>query len=391
MFWKNVKNFSIFRSVILRLTFLYTVSILAILMIISSILYFSLREDLRRNEHQFLYSESVFLKHISSDSRKTLIKYLHHEKHETLEDYWETLLSTSIIGIISAGLVGFFLAHRSMRPFKDIAQAMKQTTISQLQYRLDPQQNWPKEFTHLAKHFNEMLDRLETSFNRLSQFSADLAHELRTPINNLKGETEICLMKDRPISEYQQVLGSNLEEYQRLSRMIENLLFLARAESPKKQLTYTKIPLRKMIENVVEFYTQMAEEKNITFSIMGDEDNQLALLADELLFERVLHNLCSNALRYTHSGGNITLSLASYADKITIQIIDTGIGVAAEHLPHLFERFYRTDSARNQESGGSGLGLAIVKSIMDLHHATIHVNSAEGEGTTVTLIFNAVT
>lgn len=385
MFWKNI---NIFRSVIFRLTLLYTASILVILSIISSVLYFSLQGDLRRNEHQFLYSESVFLNKINPQSKKDLINYLHREKDETLEDYWETLLSTSIIGIISAALAGFLLAYRSMQPVKNIALAMKKTTISKLTYRLDAQNKWPKEFTDLAKHFNGMLDRLEISFNRLSQFSADLAHELRTPINNLKGEAEICLMKDRAIPEYQQVLGSNLEEYERLSRMIENLLFLARAESPKSQLTYIAIPLRKKIRAVVEFYMPVAEEKVITFKIVGDDQGQLILSADELLFERVLHNLCSNALKYTPAFGQITINLFSSLNKIIIQIVDNGPGISAEHLPHLFERFYRVDKARTQESGGNGLGLAIVKSIMDLHQASISIESVVGKGTTVTLIFN---
>ncbi len=382
------KKSTIFRSVILRLTLLYTTSILVILCIISSVLYFALQGDLRRNENQFLYSEAVFLNKISPESKQDLITYLHREKDETLEDYWETLLSTSIIGIISAALAGFLLAYRSMRPVKNIALAMRKTTISKLEYRLDAQNNWPKEFTDLAKHFNAMLDRLETSFNRLSQFSADLAHELRTPINNLKGEAEICLMKDRSILEYQQVLGSNLEEYDRLSRMIENLLFLARAESPKSQLMRTKFSLRKAIQAVVEFYTPMAEEKSIGFKIVGDDESQLVLSADELLFERVLHNLCSNALKYTPVFGQITINLFSSMNKIIIQVMDNGPGISKKHLPHLFERFYRVDKARTQESGRNGLGLAIVKSIMDLHEASITIDSVVGKGTTINLIFN---
>jgi two-component system heavy metal sensor histidine kinase CusS len=352
------------------------------------VLYFALQGDLRRNENQFLYSEAVFLNKISPESKQDLITYLHREKDETLEDYWETLLSTSIIGIISAALAGFLLAYRSMRPVKNIALAMRKTTISKLEYRLDAQNNWPKEFTDLAKHFNAMLDRLETSFNRLSQFSADLAHELRTPINNLKGEAEICLMKDRSILEYQQVLGSNLEEYDRLSRMIENLLFLARAESPKSQLMRTKFSLRKAIQAVVEFYTPMAEEKSIGFKIVGDDESQLVLSADELLFERVLHNLCSNALKYTPVFGQITINLFSSMNKIIIQVMDNGPGISKKHLPHLFERFYRVDKARTQESGRNGLGLAIVKSIMDLHEASITIDSVVGKGTTINLIFN---
>lgn len=388
MFWKNAKILSFSRSIILRLTLLYTGSILAILVIISSVLYFSLKQDLHRNEHQFLYSQSVLLKNINSESKSALLHYLRDEQQETLEDYWETLLSSSLIGILCAAFTGFFLAYRSMKPVKNITQAMKKTTISQLEYRLDAQHTWPTEFTTLAQHFNAMLARLETSFNRLSQFSADLAHEIRTPINNLKGEAEICLMKERSPTEYKQVLGSHLEEYDHLSRLVENLLFLARAESPKSQLTYTNIPVQRTIASIIEFYTPMADEKSIALEIINDKNDGLILSADKLLFERVLHNLCSNALRYTPAGGKITLQSWSDLDKIYIQITDNGIGIPEKHLPHLFERFYRTDIARAKESGGTGLGLAIVKSIMDLHEASISIKSMVDKGTTFTLIFN---
>ncbi len=383
MFWKNVN----FQSLILRLTLLYITSIMTILLIISGVLYFSLKSDLQRNEHKLLQSVAVFINQLDAPSKHSIIHYLHHEKAETLEDYWETLIITSCFGVFVSAFLGIFLAYRSMRPMKIITNAMKKTTISQLKTRLNVEKNWPKEFTELSEHFNAMLDRLEMSFNRLSQFSADLAHELRTPINNLKGEAEISLIKARSPEEYQQVIGSSLEEYERLSRIIESVLFLARAETPHNKLVRTHVSLRKTIEKILAFYTPMAEEKSILLTCIGDEKNTLTLYVNESLFQRVIHNLLSNALRYTPQEGTITVNISSQENKIIIQIIDTGLGIAQEHLSHLFERFYRTDAARAQESGGSGLGLSIVKSIMDLHEATITIDSLMDKGTTVSLVF----
>ncbi len=387
MFWKKDKSRRKGWSIIVQLTLLYTFSIMVILAIISGTLFYSLKENLHKNERQFLHSEARLLDKLNGRPKRFLIHYLHDEKEDTLDDYWETLLTTSIYGVLISAFLGFLLAHRSMRPVKNITLAMEKTSVTNLKYRLNVEKNWPKEFTHLARHFNHMLNRLETSFTHLSDFSANLAHELRTPINNLKGEAEICLMKARSPAEYQQIIGSSLEEYDRLSRIIENILFLARAEVPENQLLPTKIAVRKTVLAILEFYLPIAEEKNIRLHCIGDEENQLMLRADEVLFQRVLHNLCSNALRYTTSGGEITIKIASENKKIMIQVIDTGIGVAPEHIPYLFKRFYRTDSARAKESGGNGLGLAIVKSIMDLHHAKITIDSVLGKGTTVSLVF----
>ena len=389
MFWKNVnpRQWSIkFRkkSIIFRLTVLYTFSIMVVLAIISGVLYFSLEEDLERHGRKL--STSTLFNQSNNSLKHSMIHYLHHEKNETLEDYWETLLTTSFLGIILAGGLGFFLAYHNMHPIKNIINAMKKTSIDKLEYRLNAE-NWPKEFIDLANHFNQMLNRLEMSFKSLSQFSADLAHDLRTPIHNLKGEAEICLMKPRSLFEYQQIIGSSLEEYERLSRIIENVLFLARAESPQSKLRYKKILVHQTILSILDYYMPMAEEKCIKLACIGDEEDKIMLSVDELLFQRVLHNLLSNALRYTLSDGTVTVKISSLGEKVILQIIDTGIGIAEEHLPHLFERFYRTDSARTQESGGNGLGLPIVKSILDLHQAEILIQSQLGKGTTVSLIF----
>jgi len=229
-----------------------------------------------------------------------------------------------------------------------------------------------------------MLTRLEDSFTRLSQFSADLAHELRTPINNLMGEAEVALARPRTPEEYHQLLGSSLEEYAKLARMIDSLLFLARAESPETHIVCTLFDARKELEVLQDFYDAMAEEHEVAIRCQ----EQALVYADPLLFRCALSNLLSNALQYTPRGGTVTLSVTQADDyTLIVRVRDTGIGIAPEHLPKIFDRFYRVDPARSQRRPGMGLGLALVKSIMALHGGTITVESVPPQGTTITLRF----
>lgn len=236
----------------------------------------------------------------------------------------------------------------------------------------------------MASAFDGMLLRLADAFARLTQFSADLAHELRTPINNLMGETEVALSRPRSAAEYRQILESNLEEYSRLSRTVESLLFVARAENTQIPLSKARLDGRTELEAVCSYHEALAEEKGIRLVCLG----QGHLYADALLCKRALSNLLSNALRHTPAGGEIRLSLHEAVDGAAeIAVQDSGCGIAAEHIPKLFDRFYRVDPARSEE--GTGLGLAIVKSIMDLHGGSVAVGSQPGGGTTVRLRFPA--
>jgi len=300
-----------------------------------------------------------------------------------LQDYWKMFVVVTIFGTLIATLLGIMLARKSMMPLKNIMRTAGHINTRQLHGRLIPD-NWPKEFTVLAQNFNNMLDRLEKSFEQLTRFSADLAHELRTPISNLKGEAEICLTKERSLEEYRYVLESSLEEYDRLSRMIEGLLFLARAEDPHMEISCTEINLGNLFESIFEYYLPIAEENKIELTYTG----KAMVWANELLMQRALHNIISNAVRYTPPEGKISANIETLpSGEVSIQLSDTGLGIAKEQLPYIFDRFYRTDNARAQTSGGSGLGLAIVKSIMDLHHGRIKVSSESGIGTIATLIF----
>jgi two-component system heavy metal sensor histidine kinase CusS len=300
-----------------------------------------------------------------------------------LADYRRTLILMLLGGIACSAGIGVVITRKGLRPLNAIITAAQRTTATSLRERLAPA-GWPQELMALATAFDEMLDRLEDAFTRLSQFSADLAHELRTPINNLMGEAEVALSRQRTAEEYRQVLESNLEEYARLSHMIEDLLFLARAENPLTTIECSQFDVRKALEAVREFHEAVAAEQGTEILCQGEA----RVYAAPMLFRRVLSNLLSNALHYTPPGGQIILAVTQAEDQSTIvSIRDTGCGIALEHLPRLFDRFYRVDPARSPQPQGTGLGLAIVKTIMELHGGTVTIQSAHTAGTTVTLTF----
>jgi len=300
-----------------------------------------------------------------------------------LATYRRTLALVLGVGLVGAAGAGIVVARRGMRPLVEITHAAQRITATQLHARIGPVR-WPTELTALATTFDAMLTRLEDAFTRLSQFSVDLAHELRTPINNLMGEAEVALARARTPDEYQQLLGSSLEEYAKLARMIDSLLFLARAESPQTHVARTLLNARHAFEALRDFYEAMAEEHAVEVRCEG----HALVYADPILFQRAVSNLLSNALHYTPPGGTVTLSATPAEDHtITVRVGDTGVGIAAEHLPKIFDRFYRVDPARSQRSPGMGLGLAIVKSIMELHGGRVTVQSVPRQGTTITLSF----
>ena len=229
-----------------------------------------------------------------------------------------------------------------------------------------------------------MLNRLDDSHTRLAQFSADLAHELRTPIHAMMGQTEVALSKERQPDEYRRILESNLEEYQRLSRMIDGLLFLARAENPKTRIERSRQDASGELEAIREFHEALAEDQGVSVTCKG----QAVLFADPILFRRAVSNLLSNALRHTPKGGQIVLSSEQTADHgALVRVSDTGCGISDEDLPGLCERLYCPDHGTARCAEGTGLGLAIVKSIAELHSGTVAVASSPGQGTVVTLHF----
>lgn len=297
-----------------------------------------------------------------------------------LDGYRKKMVFTFLAGIaLSAGL-SVFIARRGLRPLGDITEKAEKITAKLLHERIS-ERVWPRELAKLAKAFDGMLDRLESSFTRLTEFSANLAHELRTPINNLMGEAEVTVSREREPEEYRRVIESSLEEYHRLSGMIDNILFLARSEM---EVSPVLLDARREVDLLCDFYSTLAEDKGITLSCDGDGK----VCADPSLFQRAVGNLISNAIRYTSAGGSIAVSLAPDVDGgLNIIVEDTGIGIPPADIPRIFDRFYRSEAARTLHSQGSGLGLSIVKSIMELHHGSVDISSIPGKRTTATLRF----
>ncbi len=302
---------------------------------------------------------------------------------ELIAGYRTAMLLVLALGLLLSIAGGVWLTRRGLRPLFEITAVVQRIGVERLHERVGAER-WPVELIDLARAFDSMLDRLEAPFTRLKQLSADLAHELRTPINALLGETEVALSQPRDVEEYRRVLESNLEEQSRLARLIDNLLFLARAENVQSAIDRVPLDVRTEIDSIVGFYEAMAAERDIAIVCQG----QLRGSFDSILLRRALGNLLSNALRYTPSGGHINVSCARDAqDEAVISVADDGVGIAADELPRVFERFYRTDAARSRHDGGAGLGLAIVASIVGLHGGRVELGSLPGAGTTVTMRF----
>jgi two-component system heavy metal sensor histidine kinase CusS len=299
-----------------------------------------------------------------------------------LHDYRNKLLLVLIGGSVISAFIGTFVARRGIRPIEEISAAAHRITANALAERVGSMA-WPRELAGLATEFDAMLQRLEDSFRRLSQFSADIAHELRTPINNLMGEAEVALSRERTSGEYAKVIASSLEEYHRLAELIDSLLFLARAENADLSLQKSWFQIADELANLLSYHELAAAELGVALGFSGDA----MLFADSTLFRRAISNVVANALRHTASGGNVSVEVHPERDAVKILVRDNGTGIPAEHLPRLFDRFYRVDASRNTAMAGTGLGLAIVKTIMDLHGGSVTIQSELGKGTLVTLVF----
>ena len=297
-----------------------------------------------------------------------------------MKEFGALLVVVLAFGILASTVIALTVTKRGLRPVTDMTHSLRLIGPKRLHERIPPE-GWPRELRPLAIAFDEMLDRLEDSFTRLSQFSADLAHELRTPIANIRGEAEVALTRDRTPEEYREVIESCVGESERLSAIVDNLLFLARAEAAEGHIQRALFDGRAAVEKIAAFYEPLTEEHRVTITCAGEGE----VYGDPMLFGRAVSNLVENALRFTSAGGKIQISIAAGAAHSQVSVKDTGCGIAAQHLPRVFDRFYRADSSRSSQ--GSGLGLALVKSITDLHGGTATVESEVDRGTTVILTF----
>lgn len=306
------------------------------------------------------------------------------EEDEILADYRENLFYVLVAALVVCTIAGYRIARRGIRPISQITQAAGNTRPSNLGERIATS-GLPDELHRLADTFNAMLDRLERAFDRLTGFTADIAHELRTPVNNLRGELDVALEKRRAPEEYEEIIGSSLEECGRISRIIDSLLFLARAENPQTQIERERIDVRQELENIRDFFEPAAQEAGVRL----ENASQGTLDADlnRALFQQAVGNLVTNAIAHTPAGGNVTVQAECDGPALVVEVVDSGSGIPAAHLPHVFDRFYRADHSRATNDGGVGLGLAIVKTIVDLHGGSVDLTSEVAHGTKVRLRF----
>lgn len=283
-------------------------------------------------------------------------------------------------GVVASALIAIIVTRRGLQPLRQLTQSFGRIGPDHLKEHVGSG-GWPRELQPLTTAFDEMLKRLDDSFTRLSQFSADLAHELRTPIANMMGEAQVALTRDRTAPEYREIIESTVAEWERLSRIVDNLLFVARVDAEREPIARKRFDARAAVEKIAAFYQTVAEDHHVTISCGGEGQ----MYADPDLFERVVGNLLDNALRFTPEHGSIHIALSKNNGDFEVAVRDSGSGIAQEHLPRVFDRFYRADSSRT--SGGAGLGLALVKSILDLHGGSATIKSEIGRGTTVKLMF----
>jgi two-component system heavy metal sensor histidine kinase CusS len=305
------------------------------------------------------------------------------QKEELLARYrfWFCAILLATFAIFP--LVGYRIARHGIRPVEDMATTARHISSTNLRERIVAE-GYPFELAALASTFNEMLNRLEESFERISRFSADIAHDLRTPVNNIRGEAEVALARARSTGEYRDVIESCLEEAVRLSDLIGDLLFLARAESPLTDLRCERVDVGELLGGVREYYEASAVDSGVSLSIT-DAGKLVVAELDRTLLQRAVGNLVSNALAHTPAGGSVVLGTNGDASAVRIEVSDNGAGIPAEALPKVFDRFFRVDSSRSKDSGGTGLGLAIVQSIAQLHGGHVEISSQLGQGTRVTL------
>ncbi|MEI6412673.1 MAG: heavy metal sensor histidine kinase [Pseudomonadota bacterium] len=285
----------------------------------------------------------------------------------------KSLWGAIALGIGLTAVLGWIAARRGLEPVHQVAKVARGISASRLDDRL-PVDTIPVELREMALAFNDMLSRLEGSFRRLVEFSSDLAHELRTPINNLMTQTQVVLSRPRSADNYRETLYSNLEEYERLARTISDMLFLAKADYGLLVPRWESVDLAVQVRQLFEFYEALADSQGIGLRLSGEG----LAPGDPLMLRRALGNLLSNAIRHTPRGGTIEMRIdrPGTAPLTRLVIENPGADIPPEHLPRLFDRFYRADPSRRQSSEGAGLGLAIVKSIVEAHGGSIQVSSS---------------
>ncbi|GAA3713223.1 copper resistance membrane spanning protein PcoS [Oceanisphaera sediminis] len=280
---------------------------------------------------------------------------------------------TGGIALVSV-LLGWFASRMGLTPLHSLAHLSARVTANRLDHRL-PLAGSPAELHGPIQAFNDMLDRLEDSFQRLTAFSSDIAHELRTPVNSLMMQTQVALAHPRNAEEYKEVLYANLETAERLARMIGEMLFLAKSEQGQLGMQPEPLALAEELDELLEFFEPLASEQQVRLQRQGNGH----LLGDKSMLQRAFSNLLTNAIRYTPARGEVRIAISSNLEGTTVQVANPGPAIPPEQWPRLFDRFYRADSARQPVTEGTGLGLAIAKAIISAHGGSLSVQSDERE------------
>jgi len=289
-----------------------------------------------------------------------------------MDDFLRMLLLATALAALTTAALGWLATHMGLRPLRRISELVAHLSASSLHERL-PESSVPGEIQQLTQAFNAMLTRLEASFRRLSEFSSDIAHELRTPVSNLMTQTQVILGWPRSVEEYRESLQSAAEEYERLGRMIGDMLFLAQADNQLIAPRSEPVDLADEAHALAEFHGIVAEEKGVQIHVAGVAN----LAGDRIMLRRALSNLLSNAIRHCPSGELVNIQLSASPREVTVTIDNPG-EISQENLPRLFERFYTGEAARRPGGEGVGLGLAIVRSIIEIHGGTIAAANKNG-------------
>ena len=284
--------------------------------------------------------------------------------------------------LILIGASAWAVVQQGLSPLREFRKVAAMISAQDLNHRLSVVK-MPQELSELAHGINFMLHRLDSGIQQLSQFSDDLAHELRSPITNLMGKAQVTLSRERPAEEYKAVLESCTEELGRVTRIVSDMLFLAQVSHPAALVPFETITLEDEAFKVVDLFSLSAEEKRITLNVTGTGKT----IGDRLMIQRAISNLLSNAIRHCPAGQSISIVIENYAKQVSLLVGNPGAGIEPQHLLHLFDRFYRIDTSRSRAEGGTGLGLAIVRSIMNLHQGTADVQSMPGSMTVFRLSF----
>jgi heavy metal sensor kinase len=279
----------------------------------------------------------------------------------------------------------WFLADRLVAPVIEVTDAAREINADNLSRRL-PNTGHRDELGQMVATFNQMLERLENAFRRVRQFSGDASHELRTPLTILRGETEVTLRWAKQPEEFRDMLRSNLEEIDRMERIIESLLVLTKSEAGELILDVKEFSLSDLVQALYLQARTLGETKRISANLRVEVEEELFIRGDELRLRQMFLNLIANGIKYTPQGGGLEIALLREGEMARVDVSDTGIGIPVESQPFIFDRFYRVDKARNRMDGGSGLGLSIVRSIAEAHGGQISVQSTLGQGSTFTVL-----